>query len=249
MHHVLFTCSPASANCRALSCLQARCQLRGMRAPLPANPYTLDPSAAQALDLQAVACRTLWLEAADYPCLLGAADLGVCLHTSSSGLDLPMKVACKAQRSAADVLAAHAVHAAPELLYPNKLTCTGGHRALLHTSVRDGRPCERSAERCGRARAQVVDMFGCGLPVCAAEYPCIGELVRDGENGLLFSDAQQLAQHLLLLLEGFPAGRGGRLQQMRSHLEQHPFPGWADAWERSALPLFRDLLDLPAGRD
>ena len=42
---------------------------------------------------KAIAVKTLWLEPADYPTLVGMANLGLCLHQSSSGLDLPMKLA------------------------------------------------------------------------------------------------------------------------------------------------------------
>src|SRR5204863_408330 len=45
------------------------------------------------LPARRIQLRARWLEPEDYPRVVGSADLGLCLHRSSSGLDNPMKVA------------------------------------------------------------------------------------------------------------------------------------------------------------
>ncbi|XP_019433857.1 PREDICTED: UDP-glycosyltransferase TURAN isoform X1 [Lupinus angustifolius] len=126
------------------------------------------------LKLKRVAFRTMWLSAEDYPLLLGSADLGVCLHTSSSGLDLPMKV---------------------------------------------------------------VDMFGCGLPVCAVSYSCIKELVSVDKNGILFSSSSELADELLMLFKGFPDECDALKVLKNGALETGSSARWATEWEEHAKPL------------
>ncbi|XP_062169900.1 UDP-glycosyltransferase TURAN isoform X1 [Alnus glutinosa] len=131
------------------------------------------------LNLKRVAFRTMWLSAEDYPLLLGSADLGVCLHTSSSGLDLPMKV---------------------------------------------------------------VDMFGCGLPVCAVSYSCIEELVKVEKNGLLFSSSSELADELLMLFKGFPDGCNALKLLRNGTLEMGSSARWAAEWEAHAKPLVSEVI-------
>ncbi|KAI5332799.1 hypothetical protein L3X38_022928 [Prunus dulcis] len=105
----------------------------------------------------------------------GSADLGVCLHTSSSGLDLPMKVQHELD-TALDKIAVICIFS----------NCFSLSFFVQFSGIR------------------VVDMFGCGLPVCAVSYSCIKELVQVEKNGLLFSSSSELADELLMLFKGFP---------------------------------------------
>ncbi|XP_071948728.1 chitobiosyldiphosphodolichol beta-mannosyltransferase-like [Antedon mediterranea] len=115
---------------------------------------------------------TPWLAAEEYPLLLGSADIGVCLHTSSSGLDLPMKV---------------------------------------------------------------VDMFGCGLPVCAIDFNCLDELVKHNENGLIFKTEAELAEQLQILLRGFPE-KQNKLKTFRENLKSFQAYRWQESWTDKVKP-------------
>ena len=83
----------------ALSMYEKECQTR--RRPLPdlfciisgrgpLRDYYCDLIAET--NWRHVALFTVWLQPEDYPKLLASADLGVSLHASPSGFDLPMKV-------------------------------------------------------------------------------------------------------------------------------------------------------------
>lgn len=86
--------------------------------------------------------------------------------------------------------------------------------------------------------AQVVDMFGCGLPVCAAEYRCIGELVSHGTNGLLFDSASKLAAQLVALFEGFPNKESALLRRLQESVASTSALTWEQSWEKIVLPIF-----------
>ncbi|XP_022180428.1 chitobiosyldiphosphodolichol beta-mannosyltransferase-like [Myzus persicae] len=122
-----------------------------------------------------VSIITPWLENNDYPLLLACADLGVCLHASSSGLDLPMKV---------------------------------------------------------------IDMYGVGLPVCAYDFKCLKELVRHNENGLVFSNENQLALHIMTWFENFPFQICEKQTRFRKEIDNFRAVDWHTNWMNNAYPIF-----------
>jgi len=89
---------------------------------------------------------------------------------------------------------------------------------------------------------KVVDLFGCGVPVCAFDYgPCVTEQIRHGENGLLFSSSAQLAEQLFELFAAFPA-RAAQLEALRRGVAR-PMLRWADGWKLEAEPVLSALLE------
>jgi beta-1,4-mannosyltransferase len=132
------------------------------------------------LDRLRVDVRTVWLEPGEYPLLMSCADLGVSLHTSSSGLDLPMKV---------------------------------------------------------------LDMFGAGLPVLAADFQALPELLRHGENGLVFKTHGELASQILRLLFNKDGdGERGLDELTKLAICAGELSTWDQNWDNVMKPLVQKIL-------
>jgi len=75
------------------------------------------------------------------------------------------------------------------------------------------------------------------VPVCALDYGIgLGERVRHGDNGLLFSTAVQLADVLFDLFETFPHDQQ-LLDRLRNGARKSARPTWEEGWAREAKPL------------
>ena len=124
------------------------------------------------LPARRIQLRARFLEPEDYPRVVGSADLGLCLHRSSSGLDIPMKIA---------------------------------------------------------------DLFGAGVPVCALDYgPCLREVLRPGETGMLFSTAAELSAIVTSLLARYPNDTSD-LDRLRGGVGAAAATRWQDEWRRVAM--------------
>ena len=83
---------------------------------------------------------------------------------------------------------------------------------------------------------KVADLFGAGVPVCALDYgACLAERVRHGDNGLLYSNARQLAEVLFDLFETYPAQ--SKLDRLRVGARKSARPTWEEGWIAEARPV------------
>jgi beta-1,4-mannosyltransferase len=77
--------------------------------------------------------------------------------------------------------------------------------------------------------------------VCALDYgPCLAEQVRHGENGLLFSTSEQLADHLYELFKGFPDDTP-LLDHLRGNAIESGRMRWREGWKLEAEEVFLKL--------
>ena len=144
-----------------------------------ASRKTFEEQVRQAKLSERIAVSTVYFQSyAAYAKMLGASDVGLCVHQSSSGLDLPMKC---------------------------------------------------------------VDMFGCGLPVIALEYPALSELVNS-ETGWMFSTAEELSRILMSICPGIGGDLASTVLSMRRNVLAKHSRKWDESWDATLKPTILKFL-------
>lgn len=82
---------------------------------------------------------------------------------------------------------------------------------------------------------KVVDLFGVGVPVAAVRFACVGELVKEGENGVTFETDEELAGTLVRL---FDPRKTKELETLKAGAMRETMSRWDDNWDKIAAPVF-----------
>ena len=86
-------------------------------------------------------------------------------------------------------------------------------------------------------------MFGCGLPVAAIQFQALGQLVKDGENGRIFKDSEELSAIIQNWFEGFPSSNNVDHKVFSENLKEFRNLGWSENWDTVALNVFKQRKD------
>jgi beta-1,4-mannosyltransferase len=73
-------------------------------------------------------------------------------------------------------------------------------------------------------------------------FSSIGELVKEGENGVLFSDSFELTEQLMKLFKNFP-NSVPEMEVLQAGAKDFALNGkrWSSEWENKVLPLVERL--------
>ena len=85
---------------------------------------------------------------------------------------------------------------------------------------------------------KVVDMFGCGLPVMAVDYPALGELVTS-ECGWVFDTTAEMTSIIKVIAD--PAKGPAVINTKKEYVAKHRAAKWDATWTRAVVPLLKAL--------
>ena len=97
-------------------------------------------------------------------------------------------------------------------------------------------------------------MFGSGVPVLAVYFPTLVELVRHGDNGVIFHDSVELTHSIMRLL--FPKDQFPKVTDAESPLFELTrlkeatgrVENWDISWDRIMRPIVQDILSASSDR-